>query len=151
MNKQQVVWVVILYIILTILFLVLKAVRNIIRERRRAKHGNWQPGELQERAEWRKHVAQQIAERQAWQEKVYEIHLCLEKEEENRVQLAQARTQAKSPEYVVAEAVYLYTCLVEWYSQGYKMFMGKPSDTKRMRITRFRYDPLDRVQKKVES
>jgi len=129
---------------------------DFIREKRKKKlakkmQEDWKVGELQERAEWRRHVMKQIVEKKAWQEKVYEVHLCLEKEEENRIQLAQARTRSESPEQVVADGAFLYTCLVEWYSQGYKIFMGQPSDTKRMRVTRFRFDPLDRVSKKVES
>jgi len=129
---------------------------DFIREKRKKKHikkmqGDWKPGELQERAEWRRHAMKRMAEQQAWQERVYEMRLCFEKEFENQIQRAQARTQTESPEEFGGDAVFLYECFIEWYSEGYKIFMGKPSHTGRMCMTRFRFDPLDRVRKKIVS
>ncbi len=122
-------------------------IATAIVEKRRKKHA-WKRGELEERAEWIKHVVEQGSEPEIKEGITRAATVYMSKETEERIQQVQVRTKTESPGEVLSDALRFYSEIVNIYNPGNQLLFRKSADD--MGLTLIRFKPLDRIEKKVE-
>jgi len=143
MNTQMLLWSIIFAIlIIAVIALVWAAVGALIEGRRKKRS-------KKAHEDWEREQAERAPESEPEQEDLGAVmYLRLSKKADYDIRLVQLRTKVESPQLVLCHAMLLYAALVESYSNGYKLFLGKPSETV---ATRVLFPPLERVEKKIES